>query len=72
MTMANGMFLWGFLASSPVAATVSKPTKAQKQVAAPAITPEKPKGRKPPSPGFATDSGIDSFGIFQLLMSALE
>lgn len=62
ITMARGIFLCGFLASSPVVATVSKPTKPKKHFAAPAITPATPKGRNPPSPAFG---GTLSFGMFQ-------
>lgn len=67
--MAKGIFLWGFFASSPVVATVSKPTKPKKHFAAPAITPVIPKGRNPPSPAFG---GTWSFGICQFLTSATK
>ncbi len=45
-TVALGMAVRGFLASSPEVAITSKPTKAKKQVAAPDIMPWKPKGAK--------------------------
>lgn len=46
-TIDNGIFRFGFLASSPVVATQSKPTKPKKHLAAPAITPAIPYGIKP-------------------------
>lgn len=70
ITIAIGIFLWGFLASSPVVAIQSNPTKPKKHFAAPAIIPDNPKGANPPSPAFSTVGGISSLGIFQFLTSA--
>lgn len=51
----------------PVVATQSKPTNPQKHFAAPAITPDNPKGMKPPSPALeATACGISDLDIAQL------
>lgn len=65
-----GMFRVGLIASSPVVATQSKPTKPKKHLAAPAITPAMPNGMKPPSPPLVTSAGILSFGIVQFEKSA--
>lgn len=70
ITMDNGMFRFGFLASSPVVAMQSKPTNPKKHLAAPAITPEKPNGRKPPSPACFTSLGIELFEMLQFFISA--
>lgn len=51
----------------PVEAIESKPTKAKKHLAAPAITPANPYGKKPPVP---KPSGTSSAGIFQFFPSA--
>lgn len=62
--MANGMFRLGFIASSPLAAKQSKPTKAKKHFAAPSTMPATPYGMKPPSPP-VTLCGMLSFRIDQ-------
>ena len=50
-TIERGIFFFGFIASSPVVATQSNPTNPKKHLAAPAMmTPERPKGIKPPDP----------------------
>lgn len=49
-TIERGMFFFGFIASSPVVATQSNPTNPKKHLAAPAMTPDRPKGMKPPDP----------------------
>lgn len=73
MTMDRGMFFLGFLASSPVVATQSKPTKPKKHLDAPAMTPAIPKGRKPPDPATGLySSGISSSEMYQFLISAVK
>ena len=60
-----GMAVWGFLASSPLVAMESKPTKPKKQVAAPASVPETPNAKNPPESSAC--AGRDQF-----LKSALK
>lgn len=62
--MANGILRFGLIASSPVAAKQSKPTKPKKHFAAPDTMPATPYGIKPPSPPL-TLCGIFSFFIDQ-------
>lgn len=49
-TIDMGMFFFGLIASSPVVATQSNPTKPKKHFAAPAIMPANPNGANPPMP----------------------
>ena len=72
--MPIGTSFCGFLASSAVVATMSKPMKAKKTMAAPAITPPSPKtagsmpssevisgvcSKPPPLSGTGCDSGMN-------------
>lgn len=73
MKIDNGISLCGNFASSPAAATLSKPTKPKKHLAAPAIIPLTPKGTNPPLPACPLCStGISSKGMFQLYTSAIN
>lgn len=69
--MANGIFRLGFIASSPVAAKQSKPTKPKKHFAAPDTMPAIPYGMKPPSPP-STLCGIFCFWMDQFAGLAVK